>query len=192
MYVTEVVPSNESLAFGVIDLAVTRCTQLKVELATFFAEHRKSVRNGDVEVSRTPDLKFWMLLGEVSRPLRQISFSFHEVLGYRTGARLVSERVARKMKWPSRKPKELARTNEEGTARRSPATAREPQSLQSGMGDGAIFACPLGVGRLVTQEMLKRCSTFSQEEEVRILLPFPLCPEPTKAVVKLESQSAPS
>ena len=36
-------------------------------MATFFAEHRKSVRNSDVEVSRTPDFKLWMLLaGEES------------------------------------------------------------------------------------------------------------------------------
>ena len=40
-----------------------QCSQLEVELATFFAEHRTSVRNSDVEVSRTPNSKFWRLLG---------------------------------------------------------------------------------------------------------------------------------
>ena len=44
---------------------VGRRTMLTVrgEMATFFDEHRRSVRNSDVEVSRTLDLKFWMLLG---------------------------------------------------------------------------------------------------------------------------------
>ena len=59
--------SSESSAFDVSVLNVgdtlyvwggQQCSQLKVELATFFAEHRKSV-----EVSSAPDLKFWMLLG---------------------------------------------------------------------------------------------------------------------------------
>ena len=40
-----------------------QCPQLEVGLATFFAEHRKSVRKSNVEVSRTPNLKFWRLLG---------------------------------------------------------------------------------------------------------------------------------
>uniref|UniRef100_A0A7S1ACU6 PH domain-containing protein n=1 Tax=Noctiluca scintillans TaxID=2966 RepID=A0A7S1ACU6_NOCSC len=73
VYVTEVVVSSESLTtfdVFVLDAGDTlyvwggeQCSQLEVELATFFAEHRKSVRNSDVEVSHTPDLKFWMLLG---------------------------------------------------------------------------------------------------------------------------------
>ena len=73
MHVIEVVPSRVSLItfdVFVLDAGDTsyvwggeQCSQLDVELATFFAELRKSVRNSDVEVSHTRDLKFWMLLG---------------------------------------------------------------------------------------------------------------------------------
>ena len=40
------------------------------------------------------------------------------------------------------------------------------------------------------QEMLERCSTFSREEEVRDLLPFPLSPDPTKVEMDLSMTSA--
>ena len=40
------------------------------------------------------------------------------------------------------------------------------------------------------QEMLKRCSTFSREEELRNLLPFPLFPEPTNAEMELSTTCA--
>ena len=68
MQVTEVLPSSESLItfdVFVLDAGDTsyvwggeQCSQLEVELATFFAELCKSVRNSDAEVSHTPDLKF--------------------------------------------------------------------------------------------------------------------------------------
>ena len=77
MYVTEGVASSESLAtfdVFVLDAGDTlyvwggeQCSQLEVKLATFFAEHSKSMRNSDVEVSRTTSLKFWMFLGAEER-----------------------------------------------------------------------------------------------------------------------------
>ena len=48
--------------------------QLEVELPTFFTEHRRSVRNSDVEVSRTPGLKFWMLLGGGDREVDHVRY----------------------------------------------------------------------------------------------------------------------
>ena len=71
MYVTEVVASSRLLATFhcfVLDAGDTLFvwdgefrSHLEVEMATFFAEHRKSVRN---RVPRAPELKFWMLLEE--------------------------------------------------------------------------------------------------------------------------------
>ena len=73
------------------------------ELA-FFAAHRKSVRNSDVEVSRTPDLKFWT--GEESqidhvRCVRYRSASTKlwgdTFMGTVPEPDLIAERVARDM-----------------------------------------------------------------------------------------------
>ena len=70
MYVTEVVASSEPLALFdvfVLDPIDTLCVWGGEQCSQSVAEHLKSVRNSDVEVSRTPVLKFWMLLrGEES------------------------------------------------------------------------------------------------------------------------------
>ena len=83
MYVTEVVASSESPAtldvVFVLDAGDTlyvwdgeQCSKLEVELATFFTQHHKSVRNRDVELSRTTHLKFWMILGGEEREIDQV------------------------------------------------------------------------------------------------------------------------
>ena len=132
---------------------MTRCTcgavnsadiwNIRKGAGAFFAEYRKSVRNSDVEVSRTPDLKFWMFLGgeesEIDhvRCVRKRSVSaklwgdtFTDTV---PEPDLNAERVARNVKWSSRKS-ELSRANRRRTARRSLATAGGPQFLRGGVG----------------------------------------------------------
>ena len=136
MYVTDVGASSESLStfdVFVLDAGDTlyvwggeQCSQLEVEMATFFAEHRKSVRNSDVEVSHTPDVKFWMLLFleiEIDdvRCVRNRSASTKlwgdTIIDTVPERDLVAERAARNMRRSSRKA-ERARAREQKKAAR--------------------------------------------------------------------------
>ena len=147
----------------------------------FFAEHRKSVRNSDVEVSRTPGLKFWMLLeGESkARSVRSITSAAtsastklggtHSRIPYRSrtwfGARRAKHEVAFAESRKSSRPR-----TEEGTAR-SPYPTGGPQSLPGGMALKSHL-CVHSKWERAMQEKLKRCSTFSRGEEVQTFFPF--------------------
>ena len=123
MYVIKVVRSSESLItfdVFVLDAGDTayvwsgeQCSQSEMELATFFAEPRKSVRNSDVEVSHTPDLKFWTLLGGEKSEIHDVrcvrnrspsTKLWSDTLTHTVPQRnLVAERVARNVRRSSRK-----------------------------------------------------------------------------------------
>ena len=84
MYVTDAVAFSESFATFRVG-AVNNAHSWK-GAGAFFAERRKSVRNSDVEVSRTPELEFGMLLGGEKSEIDHVRCvryrsTFHQALG---------------------------------------------------------------------------------------------------------------
>ena len=165
------------------------------------AEHGRSVRNSDVEVSRTPDLKFWMFLG--ARRMRSITSAESDIVQHpqSSGAthswapdtELDLVRSASPETLSGGKPKKLVGASRKKEQRRGALPRLEGPSLcKMGWALKSHLCLSIRGRGLAVQEMLKSCSTFSRGQEVRDFLPCPLSPKPTKAEVKLESHSASS
>ena len=104
--------------------------------------NHKSVRNSDVEVSRTPDLKFWMLLGGGESEIDHVRCVRYRAASTKLWGDTFMDTVPEpdlvrsaspKHEMAFAKSRKSSRARTEGTPR-SLATAGGPQFLLSGLG----------------------------------------------------------